>query len=100
MQPPENRPQSGEARPRGASEVRRDFGRLCRTCGRETGDLSSLFEHFEKDGGNARIDEMLMACASVQVRVFTFVVCLFRWTGYGSVSDVFYGFFGVEKAGA
>lgn len=46
-----------------------DFSRTCRTCRCETEELNSVFGYFEKDGGNARIDEMLMACASVQVCV-------------------------------
>lgn len=44
-----------------------DFNRVCRACKCESGDLQSVFEGSEKDGGDARIDEMLMACASVQV---------------------------------
>lgn len=48
-------------------EVVCDFNHVCRACKCESGDLQSVFEKFEKDGGDARIDEMLMACASVQV---------------------------------
>lgn len=62
-----------------------DFSRTCRTCRCETDELKSVFGYFEKDGGNARIDEMLMACASVQVCVYVVVVVARRKTGYKNV---------------
>lgn len=44
-----------------------DFNRICRACKCESTNMCSVFERNEATGRNARLDEMLMACASVQV---------------------------------
>ncbi|GLV37730.1 uncharacterized protein CBL_06569 [Carabus blaptoides fortunei] len=44
-----------------------DFNRICRACKCESTNMCSVFERNEATGRNARLDEMLMACASVQI---------------------------------
>lgn len=44
-----------------------DFNRICRACKCESTNMCSVFERNESTERNARFDEMLMACASVQV---------------------------------
>lgn len=44
-----------------------DFNRICRACKCESSDMCSVFERNATTENNARFDEMLMACASVQV---------------------------------
>lgn len=46
-----------------------DFNRICRACKNETSDLCSVFNRSDDSGHNARLDEMLMACASIQVNM-------------------------------
>lgn len=41
--------------------------KICRTCLSDNGDMKSIFSLDETLGENARIFEMLMSCASVQV---------------------------------
>lgn len=47
-----------------------DFNRICRACKNESSDMCSVFNTTEATGRNARLDEMLMACASVQVNKY------------------------------
>lgn len=42
--------------------------KICRTCLTDDGDMKSVFGLDETGGENARIFEMLMSCASVQVK--------------------------------
>ncbi|KAJ8929735.1 hypothetical protein NQ314_017550 [Rhamnusium bicolor] len=44
-----------------------NLGQICRTCKCVTPQMRSLFEGYENPHHSPRIDEMLMACASVQV---------------------------------
>lgn len=44
-----------------------DFNRICRACKCESSDMCSVFERNATTENNARFDEMLMACASVQI---------------------------------
>ncbi|KAJ8929736.1 hypothetical protein NQ314_017551 [Rhamnusium bicolor] len=44
-----------------------NLGQICRTCKCVTPQMRSLFEGYENPHQSPRIDEMLMACASVQV---------------------------------
>lgn len=48
-----------------------DFNRICRACKNESNDLCSVFNRSEALGRNARLDEMLMACTSIQVNKYT-----------------------------
>lgn len=43
--------------------------KICRTCLSEEGDMRSVFSIDEALGETARLFEMLMSCASVQVDV-------------------------------
>lgn len=43
--------------------------KICRTCLSEEGDMRSVFSIDEAVGETARLYEMLMACASVQVGI-------------------------------
>lgn len=47
-----------------------DFNRICRACKNESSDLCSVFNSSDSTEHNARLDEMLMACASVQVNKY------------------------------
>lgn len=45
-----------------------DLNNVCRTCKCESSEMKSLYYRDSESGKeNARLDEMLMACASVQV---------------------------------
>lgn len=46
-----------------------DLGQICRTCKCVTSQMRSLFEGYENPHESPRIDEMLMACASIQVNI-------------------------------
>ncbi|RZC34951.1 zinc finger and SCAN domain-containing protein 2-like [Asbolus verrucosus] len=45
-----------------------DLNRICRTCKNESSEMRSVFEGCEMLNESPRIDEMLMACTSVQVK--------------------------------
>lgn len=42
--------------------------KICRTCMLEKEDMKDVFESLETIKGTLKISDMLMACASVQVR--------------------------------
>lgn len=46
-----------------------NFNQICRTCKQYSPQMRSVFEGFENPHQSPRIDEMLMAFASVQVGV-------------------------------
>lgn len=46
-----------------------NFNQICRTCKQYSPHMRSVFEGFENPHQSPRIDEMLMAFASVQVGV-------------------------------
>lgn len=46
--------------------------KICRTCLSEEGDMRSVFTMDEAMGETARLYEMLMACASVQVSIYLY----------------------------
>ncbi|XP_063913412.1 zinc finger protein 98-like [Zophobas morio] len=50
------------------AQIEYDFNRICRTCKTEAPEMRSVFEGCELLHECPRIDEMLMACTSVQVR--------------------------------
>lgn len=47
-----------------------NFNQICRTCKQYSPQMRSVFEGFENPHQSPRIDEMLMAFASVQVGVY------------------------------
>lgn len=46
-----------------------ELKKICRTCQSESDDMESLFVNSQKLDDSPRIDEMLMACTSLQVNI-------------------------------